>query len=133
MCVKKAAIIVMTIFLCLPAAGQKKKKKFMRLPQLNDSSQTALSFQLFPFPNVNKVAYYVDKNKAKTINKLDKAGNWEALYGPLEDYIRNFGIENFYKETRWLWRYGKLTEMRGEPEKAKAVYRLVFKTPPERS
>lgn len=127
MCVKKAVIIVMTIFLCLPAIGQQKKRKFMRLPTLSDSSQTALSFQLFPFPNVNKVAYYVDKNKAKSINKLDGAKNWEKLYQPLEDYIKNFGIENFYKETRWLWRYGKLTEMRGEINKAKAIYRLILK------
>ena len=127
MYLKKAVIIFITIFLCLPTAGQEKKKKFMRLPKLSDSSQSALSFQLFPFPNVNKVTYYVDKAKAKSINKMDREKDWDKLYRPLENYIKNFGIGNFYKETRWLWRYGKLAEMRGEMEKAKAIYRLVLK------
>lgn len=99
----------------------------MRLPKLSDSTASTLSFQLFPFPNVNKVAYYVDKPKAKSINKLDEGRNWDKLYKPLEEYIKKFGIENFYKETRWLWRYGKLTEMRGDLNKAKAIYRLVLK------
>ncbi|MDN5216444.1 OmpA family protein [Fulvivirgaceae bacterium BMA12] len=119
--------MLLTIFLCLPAIGQKKKKKFMRLPKLSDSSQSALTFQIFPFSNVNKVAYFADKGLSKSINKLDQARNWNKLYPLLENYIKNFGIENFYKETRWLWRYGKLTEMRGDMAKAKAIYKLVLK------
>ncbi len=119
--------MLLTFFLCLPAIGQKKKKKFMRLPKLSDSSQSALIFQIFPFPNVNKVAYFADKGQSKSINKLDQARNWDKLYPLLENYIKNFGIENFYKETRWLWRYGKLTEMRGDLVKAKAIYKLVLK------
>ncbi len=124
---KIGTILVVALWLCLPAMAQKKKRKFMRLPKLSDTTQSALSYQLIPFKNINKVSYYVDKGKAKTINKLDQGKNWNKLYQPLENYIQQFGIENFYKETRWLWRYAKLTELRGDVSKAKAIYRLVLK------
>lgn len=124
---KIAIIFIFSIMLCLPVLSQKQKRKFVRLPKLSDTTQNSMLYQLFPFKNINKIAYYVDKNKAKTINKYDDRGNWDKLYEPLEKYIQQFGIENFYKETRWLWRYAKLTEKRGEIAKAKAIYRLVLK------
>ena len=45
----------------------------------------------------------------------------------LEDYIMNFGVQNFYKDTRMLWRMAQLYETQGEKEKAKAMYKLVLK------
>jgi hypothetical protein len=53
------------------------------------------------------------------ILKLDKEKNWLKLYPELESFIFNFGIENFYKDTYWLWRYAKLTESFGNLPKAK--------------
>jgi outer membrane protein OmpA-like peptidoglycan-associated protein len=49
------------------------------------------------------------------------------MYAELKAYVANFGIENFYKETYYLWRLAKLTELFGTPEEARSYYRLVLK------
>ena len=41
--------------------------------------------------------------------------------------IKNFGVENFYKDTYLLWRLAKLIEIVDDPEIAKIFYRLVLK------
>ena len=45
----------------------------------------------------------------------------------LKPYVRNFGIENFYKDTFLLWRLAKLTELYGSPADALSLYKLVLK------
>ena len=45
----------------------------------------------------------------------------------LEEYVGNFGIQNFYKNTTLLWKLGQLYEYMGQEDKAKAMYRLVLK------
>ena len=79
------------------------------------------------FKNVNKISHYKDENKIKKIKKLQKEEKWPELQKELHAYVQNFGIENFYKDTYYLWRLAKLTELVGKPEEAKTYYRLVLK------
>ncbi|MTI31768.1 OmpA family protein [Cytophagales bacterium RKSG123] len=81
----------------------------------------------FPFKNVNLIPFYYAKKAFREIERYEKQKNWEGLYPVLSDYVKNFGIENFYKDTDLLWRLAKTAEILGKKEEAKALYRLVLK------
>ena len=71
--------------------------------------------------------YYRDEKKAKAIMATYNAEDWDALYPMLIDYISNFGIMNFYKDTKLIWRLAKITEMYGNYDEALALYKLVLR------
>ena len=52
---------------------------------------------------------------------------WQTLYPILEDYVSKFGTVNFYKDTKLLWRLGKIEETFGNFEKAILLYKLVLR------
>lgn len=81
----------------------------------------------FTFKNVNKIPYYYDKKLYQKINKYNEQKNWEELLPMLTEYVGNFGIQNFYKDTELIWRLAKITELYGNIEVAKKLYKLVLK------
>jgi len=92
----------------------------------NDSAARA-AYQLFDFPNLNKIPYYYDSKLLEKIAQSDRDQDWEKLYQLLTIYVRNFGVQNFYRDTHMLWRLAKLIELLDDIEKAKYLYRLVLK------
>ncbi|MDA0194097.1 MAG: OmpA family protein [Bacteroidetes bacterium] len=92
-----------------------------------DSALINEQFNLFEFKNINKIADYRDEARLERIYGLDKAERWEELYHALKDYAGNFGIRNFYSDTYLIWKLAKLTELFGDAEEAKSLYRLVLK------
>ncbi|WP_296621240.1 OmpA family protein [Marivirga sp.] len=85
--------------------------------------------QLFPFyfPNVNQINFYEDENALTKINRAQENENWERFKDLLEDYVKKFATENFYKDTRFIWQLAKMEELYGDFEKAKSLYRLALK------
>ncbi|WP_338235893.1 OmpA family protein [Persicobacter diffluens] len=83
--------------------------------------------ELFLFPNVNKIRYYYDKSELNKLNKLDKAKDSDALYPLLWDYVSKFGVDNFRRDTYWLWRLANITEEQGRFYDAQRLYKLVLK------
>ena len=81
----------------------------------------------FEFPNLNKKPYFADQKTLKKIQKLERQKKLAKVMPLLEEYIMNFGVQNFYKDTRMLWRMAQLYETQDEKEKAKAMYKLVLK------
>jgi len=81
----------------------------------------------FEFPNLNKKPYFNDSKTLKKIQKLERQKKLAKVMPLLEEYIMNFGVQNFYKDTKMLWRMAQLYETQGEKEKAKAMYKLVLK------
>ncbi|MGV3640137.1 MAG: OmpA family protein [Adhaeribacter sp.] len=79
------------------------------------------------FPNLNKLPFYADKRKLRTIQKLEKKKQYSKALPLLQEYVSKFGIENFYKNTSLLWRLAQLYEKTGDKARAKAYYRLVLK------
>lgn len=79
------------------------------------------------FKNVNRTAYYTDQKKLQQIKELEKKEDWAKLHKALKSYVSNFGIQNFYKDTYYLWRLAKLSELLGTQEEAKMYYRLALK------
>jgi outer membrane protein OmpA-like peptidoglycan-associated protein len=112
-----------------PAISQKKKSKKERRKrnQNQEYFEPSTIDEIFQFRNVNQVPYYYNEKQLKSIDQKENAKNWEKLHTELGQYIANFGIQNFYKDTHLLWRYAKLTELYGEMEDAKKLYKLVLK------
>ncbi len=81
----------------------------------------------FDFPNLNLKPYYQNQKALKKIQKFERQKKFNKVLPLLEEYVMNFGIQNFYKDTRMLWRLAQLYEIQGEKEKSKALYKLVLK------
>jgi len=120
------------IFLALSGASslsaqRKQNLKPVRALQLNDTVTQFSQSDLFQFPNVNRVAYYHNASQLARLRTLDNSGQEEILYRELRAYVRNFGIENFGKQTPMIWRLAKLAEKFGPKGEAVLLYKLVLK------
>ncbi|MCP4522304.1 MAG: OmpA family protein [Cytophagales bacterium] len=115
-------------------SSKKKKKKNYVTQQVSKDLLTAGSRGefYFDFRNVNRVAYYRDKSKLEYLKKLEEKKDQERLLSELEKYVAHFGIENFYKDTRLLWKLAELYELNGLKAEAKSTYRLILKHHPKR-
>lgn len=124
-------LLVGVAYLCaFPALAQKEEKeKGFKVTGMRGAYEDSKFFAgiTFEFPNLNKVGYYRDLDKLKKIQKYERQKKFGKVLPLMEEYVMNFGIQNFYKETRYLWRLAQLYEMQGEKAKAKAMYRLVLK------
>ncbi|MTI21478.1 OmpA family protein [Fulvivirga sp. RKSG066] len=107
-------------------AQKKQKRRSGGTVTLSDTVSTFSQSEFFNFPNVNVIPYY-KSNKLKKIVDLNDNKEWEALYPLLKEYVGNFGIINFYRDTYWIWRLAKLTETYGNYFEAKLLYKLVLK------
>lgn len=109
--------------ICQKKRKKTKKNKKIKLEQFEPTTTD----EIFKFKNVNKIPFYYNEKLLKSIELKETAKDWEGLYKELGSYIANFGIQNFYKDTYLLWRYAKLTELYGNMEDAKNLYKLVLK------
>ncbi|MEP1093849.1 MAG: OmpA family protein [Cyclobacteriaceae bacterium] len=94
---------------------------------LTDSIPEDVVFNVYDFEGINKYAQYYNKQKLERIIKLDQDQKWEELFDALKDYVKRFGIQNFYKDTKLIWRLAKMTELFGDPDEAKTLYRTVLR------
>ncbi len=78
------------------------------------------------FPNLDRVRYYYNAGKIAKIRKYAENKNLEKLRPALENYVRLFGVDNFYKDTRMIWMLGQLQEKQGDLYEAKATYKLAL-------
>ena len=116
--------LLLLIFLNSAVFGQVKSGGVLNL---NDSLSSFSQSDLFDFANVNKVPYYYNESKLNQIKKLYEEKATIALYPKLRAYVKNFGVMNFYRDTFWLWQLAKLTELHGDVEEAKLLYKLILK------
>jgi hypothetical protein len=109
--------------------AQKPAKKFKKggIIQLNDSLTTYSQSDIFSFPNVNVARYYQDASKLKKIAQLESSGKESELYIQLRAYVKNFGIDNFWRNTKLIWQLAKLSEKYGQKGEAVLLYKLVLK------
>jgi outer membrane protein OmpA-like peptidoglycan-associated protein len=129
----KNHFLICSIVVCLlPLAlvnAQKPEKKFKRggVIQLSDSLTSYSQSDIFSFPNLNVTKYYQEAAKLKKITQLETAGKEEELYAELRTYVKNFGIENFWRNTKLIWRLARLSEKYGPKGEAVLLYKLVLK------
>ena len=107
-------------------AGEDEKYKLRGMAG-NISDSRFFSGINFEFPNVNQKQYFIDVDLLKKIQKWERRKKYEKVLPLMEEYVMSFGIQNFYKDTKYLWRLAQLYEQVGEKDKARAMYRLVLK------
>ncbi len=117
----------MLILLLSSTAEAQFRKKRKEIPVATDTLPSDVVLNIYRFDNVGRVDYYYDAGKMARIQQLEREKNWERLFVALKDYVGNFGIQNFYKDTRLIWRLAKLTELFGDYEEARSLYRLVLR------
>lgn len=120
--------VIFFLFLILFSAqsliGQRRRQEIL----INtDSLPPNVVLNIYRFDYINQYPEYYNAAKLNNIRKLEQEKNWEQLYNALKDYVNKFGIRNFYKDTRLIWQLAKLTEMFGDYEEAKSLYRLVLR------
>ncbi|GAB4238127.1 MAG: hypothetical protein Tsb0034_13550 [Ekhidna sp.] len=94
---------------------------------ITDSIPNGIVYNIYEFKGINKYPEYFDKQKLQRILDLDRNEKWEELFYALRDYVSRFGIQNFYKDTKLIWKLAKMTELFGDPEEAKTLYRMVLR------
>jgi len=124
----RLTIYLMTILTCFWQKGLCQKKIdvdpdstiIRNLPDLK-------KVPFIDFLNLNKIPYYYQKKELQRIEQYRSAGDHESLYPALFQYISNFGIQNFYKDTPLLWELATLAEKLGKKEESVELYKLVLK------
>lgn len=82
----------------------------------------------FNFKNLNSnVYYYQNADLRRLIFRAETKGDKAALQKVLEEYVNNFGIQNFKKDIDLVWRLGELYAASNQSSKAIAMYRLALK------
>ncbi len=128
---RSSVIVCLLLFSALlivdfPSLAQKKKRKDRNTEEAEEFS-TEVNFNIYDFKNMNRITDYYDKSKLQKLRELEEKKDWEKLYVRLKDYVKRFAVENFYKDTYWIWRLAKLTELYGNMEEARMLYKLVLR------
>lgn len=118
------AVISFFFFFSFQISGQKKRKE---VQIFGEEIPEDVVFNAFDFKGVNKYPEFLNPPLLKKIAKLDKEEKWEELYVALKKYVSLFGIQNFYTDTKLIWKLAKMTELFGDPEEAKTLYRMVLR------
>ena len=117
-------VIISIVFISYSSQGQKKRKE---VQILTDSIPDDVVYNVYDFKGINRYPNYYNPQKLNTIIALDKQERWDELYEELKKYVSKFGIKNFYTDTRLIWRLAKMTELFGDPDEAKTLYRMVLR------
>lgn len=112
------------VLISLCASAQRGRKE---VQIITDSIPKDVVFNAYEFKGINKYPEYYNKQKLERIIKLDQEEKWEELYDALKDYVGRFGIRNFYKDTKLIWRLAKMTELFGDKDEAMTLYRMVLR------
>lgn len=95
--------------------------------KLEDSLTSYSQSDIFDFPNLNKLPFYKDEEKLKRIKQLEASYAEEEVYPALREYVKKFGVENFYTQTNLVWQLAKLSEKHGPAGEAVLLYKLILK------
>jgi outer membrane protein OmpA-like peptidoglycan-associated protein/Tol biopolymer transport system component len=79
------------------------------------------------FGNFGKLPFFENNEMRKKIIQLEKEGKISELTNQLEQYIQQFGIENFKNQKDMIWKLAQLLEKQNDISKAKFYYGLLIR------
>jgi outer membrane protein OmpA-like peptidoglycan-associated protein len=121
-----ACLLAMACLVTVWAQPDKKNFKSVYSVKTTDETFTYQDYY-FNFPNINKEFSYSDPALLKKILEAERKSDFNRLLPLLEEYTSNYGIQNFYKETIWLWKLAELYQKKGQTAKSRSLVRLVLK------
>ncbi|MDB5273863.1 MAG: yiaD [Chitinophagaceae bacterium] len=123
-------ILIFFLLACSCQLVLAQKKKGFKAQALAASEQAYAQQRLgfyITFPNVNKIPFYFNQDELKKISALEKKKDFVALLPVLEQYVRNFGIQNFSRNIDMLWKLGQLYEINGQKSQSIYLYQIALK------
>ncbi len=131
---KVGLVLGILLWLAMPLSaqtnekGKNKKDKYLISPSKLKKRKSD-QFMALPvsFKNLNSTPYFEDPKQLKLINKLVEDKNYSEAIPLMINYVSQFGIENFNRDSELLWQLGQAFEKTDQLAKAKAVYRMVLK------
>lgn len=122
-------LFTFSLFSFIPSdsLAQKREKRNKKVAFNTDEIPNDVVFSIYDFKNINKIPEYDNRDFRQKLVKLQTNKEWRKLHKALKVYVGNFGIQNFYKDTYWIWRLAKLTELFEGSEEAKPLYRLALR------
>jgi hypothetical protein len=60
------------------------------------------------FKNIGNIPFYEDLEKKKKLIQLEKNGQTSTLIPLLENYVSQFGIQNFVDQQDYIWKLAQL-------------------------
>src|SRR5882724_12991994 len=103
-----AALLCSVLCLESPVAfSQETTTRIEKSIFVNDSLTSFGQSDIFVFPNVNKIPYYLNPAKIKHIKELSDGS--QEMYDALKEYVKNFGIDNFAKNVPMIWKLADLS------------------------
>ena len=118
--------VLLFAFISGNSLAQKRKRRQVTVLDTLEKSIDYGNSDLFVFKNINNIPLYYNKKEYKKLRQYNTKKEWDKLYPVLRKYVSKFGIENFYKNTYWIWRLAKLTELMGNEDEAVLLYRLAL-------
>ncbi|MFN0048750.1 MAG: OmpA family protein [Cytophagales bacterium] len=123
-------LLALIAFTGVLGAYAQSKAKRLEIQKLKDSTIShripSGDYQLY-FRNINKLDEYINEGIKTEIKRAENKEDFKKALFLMEEYVSNFGIKNFYKDTYYIWHLGQLYERFGNMSKAKALYKLVLK------
>jgi outer membrane protein OmpA-like peptidoglycan-associated protein len=115
-----------------PLFAQKSKTKMRKAGTilLDDSLTNYSQSDIFTFPNLYKLRYYSNEKKLQLIRQLTANEDQKQRYDEMKAYVRNFGVENFFRDTKFLLQFAQLSQKLGPAGEAVLIYKLILKHHP---
>ncbi|TAF67543.1 MAG: OmpA family protein [Cytophagales bacterium] len=116
-------LCLLSHFFIFSVVAQKKKdgENVVQAPKIDAKDNLAF------FPNIGKITRYYNEESLLLIKKAEEEKNYKKTHELLLDYVLQFGIENFYKDTYLFWKLGQLAEKFDYIDQAKNAYRYILK------
>ncbi len=125
---RRLLLLYSTVLTCTVSLAQiKPAQSPFTLQDTAKSAVPAKIRDLFSFPNLHKLPYYQHERKLQGIRKAAQAKDTAKWYPQLYQYVRNFGVQNFFKDNQLLWQLAKLEEAQRDTLAAVSLYKLVLK------
>jgi outer membrane protein OmpA-like peptidoglycan-associated protein len=121
---KSSRILFLIIFLTLKLTTQG-QKNYQGIAT-NFDKKVAKNYQT-DFKNIGNIPFYEDLEKKKKLIQLEKNGQTSTLIPLLENYVSQFGIQNFVDQQDYIWKLAQLLEQSGQFEKAKFYYGILIR------
>ncbi|MFW5658721.1 MAG: TolB family protein [Bacteroidota bacterium] len=111
--------------------GSRLKLKMAKTVYLKETEEEPFYRSYYAFPNINKTPYYSDPRLQERIFDLENAAkiDYPELSRALTEYVSNFGIQNFNKDTdlEYVWKLGQVREILRDTAAALFYYSIAMK------
>jgi outer membrane protein OmpA-like peptidoglycan-associated protein len=120
--------LLLCLFIASTAHAQTdRRKNYDALAVKTGEKDFSYTDYVFNFKYINDEFYFQDPDLLTEILVFEQNKNYKKLVIDLEDYVSNFGVKNFYTDTKYLWKLAQIYHKTEKEAKSRSLIRLVLK------